>query len=128
LPAVGEGRRHGRLPAEEEAKTGVDVGKVGKPDDDLLPYSEGLPKEEGNLLDLLEALVQDDIIERTVGIIRKTAFDIALTYGEPFFDALVDRLLVQFDPLDTGVLIPRQEVEQVARTAAEIRNTSPRLD
>ena len=77
-PEIRKRFRYWRRPPEKEHESGSDESKVRKPDNDFAPDAQGFMDDKVNVLDLLHALVQNDIIKTIIRIFAQAVFNIVV--------------------------------------------------
>lgn len=122
VPGKGERGGYRRLPSKENLKPAPVLGKIGKADDYPLADAQRLPHDIVEPADLLQALVQDYVIERRVRIGGQSAVDVLVKYAQSLGDAVVNRLLIDLDSLHPGALFAREELQEHAVAASEVEN------
>ena len=81
--------------------------KIRESNDDFFPDAQSLLQDKIRIPDFLHTLVQDNVIERLIRVFGEPRIYIAVENAQPLFHALVDRLLVELDPLDPGPFLLR---------------------
>ena len=103
VPCVRERSGNRRSSPYAELPARRNIREVRNADDNLSPHAERLPENDIRVLDLLEALVQDNVIETQVRVFGQTGIHIAVEDGKAVPNALVNCLLINLDALSSDV-------------------------
>src|SRR4030067_49225 len=90
VPLEGERGCHRRLAPEEYLQARLVVRKVRYADDDLAAYPQGLFEHGLRFAYLLEALVENDVVEGLIVIFRQAGIYVPVQDGQSAGNTLVD--------------------------------------
>ncbi len=99
VPLIRQRARYGCPSLKEYLEPGFVIREIGQTYYDLSAHSQCVRQHRIRMLYLLEALVQDNVIERFVFVFRETAVYVAMYYVQTLGHARVYSLVVYLEAL-----------------------------
>ncbi len=111
-----------------QLKSSTEVAEIWESDDHPPAYSEGPDNCLTWTVYLLHRLIEDDVIEKLIGVIFQSRVDILMRNAESFFNAPVYCGFVDFNPVALNIPLLYEIFQKYALTTSEIEHLAPRCN
>src|SRR3989338_9855482 len=128
VPFVGQFFGNGNAALEKDLQTGAHVTKIRDTDDDFLAHPQSFQDHLARLQDLLQAFVEDHVIEAFIGVIRQPRVDVDVRDREAFGHTAVNGLFVDLNAGAVTAAVFDQQFQQNAVAAAQVQHAGAFLN